>query len=861
MLCGEKEQLKKRTVISSPKDLPEFSLRQKAVYNKVNKIKEKCSMQEKTYGVTGMTCAACAAHVQKAVQKTEGVLNGDVNLATEKLTVRFDEQKTGFNALQKAVEDAGYGLYELSDAASAELSITGMSCASCAAAIERAVIKLDGVESVSVNLATNRASVSYDPARASLSAIRRAVSDAGYGAEESAEETPDFGEQRREKELKNMRMRLILAAVFAVPELYIAMSHMISLPLPHFMSPHTSPLVFALVQFFLTVPVLISGSRFFRVGMRSLFKGAPNMDTLIAIGTGTAFLYSVYATVRILNGGHTFSESLYYESAAIVITLVMLGKYLEAVSKGRTSDAIKKLMRLAPKTAFVVRNGEEREIPVAEVIVGDTVVVRPGNSFPVDGIVQEGTSSVDESMLTGESLPVEKSAGDIITGGSINGEGLLRFQVTKVGRDTMLAKIIRLVEDAQSKKAPIAKLADVVSGYFVPAVMGIAVISAAAWAAAGKDFDFILTAFVSVLVIACPCALGLATPTAIMVGTGKGAELGVLIKSGEALETSHHVDTVVLDKTGTITEGKPRLASVVPLNGMEEAELMKLAAAAESGSEHPVAKAILEAANEKGIELPRVDKFKAVTGRGIDASVLGKRILAGNEKLMIEEKISLGDATESAKALASLGHTVMYIAVDGKLSGLMSAADAVKAGSKRAVERLKALGVDVVMITGDNKNTAAAIAAEVGVTHVLSDVLPQDKAEQVKKLQREGKRVVMVGDGINDAPALAQADVGMAIGTGTDIAVESADIVLMRGDLNEVPTAIELSRATIRNIKQNLFWAFGYNTLGIPFAAGVVYLFGGPLLNPMFAGAAMALSSVSVVSNALRLKGFKPKGY
>jgi Cu+-exporting ATPase len=816
-------------------------------------------MQEKTYGITGMTCASCAAHVQKAVQKTEGVISGDVNLATEKLTVRFDEYKTDFNTLQKAVEDVGYGLYEFSDAANEELMITGMSCASCAMAIERAVNKLDGVESISVNLATNRANVTYDPAQISLSTIKKAVSDAGYGAEELTDENTNVGEKRREKELKNKRLRLILAALFAVPEFYIAMSHMISLPLPHFMSPHTSPLVFALVQFFLTVPILFSGSSFFRVGMRLLLKGAPNMDTLIAIGTGSAFLYSIYSTVRIMNGNHIFTQSLYYESAAVVITLVMLGKYLEAVSKGRTSDAIKKLMRLAPKTALVVRNGEEREIPVKEVIIGDTVVVKPGKSFPVDGIVKEGTSSVDESMLTGESLPIEKAKGDSVTGGSINGEGLLRFTVTKVGRDTMLSKIIQLVEDAQSKKAPIAKLADVVSGYFVPAVIAISVLSAAAWAIAGKDFDFILTTFVSVLVIACPCALGLATPTAIMVGTGKGAELGVLIKSGEALETAHHVDTVVLDKTGTITEGKPRLASIVPFEGMEETELLKYTAAAESGSEHPVALAILDAASEKGIEFPRVDEFRAVPGRGIDASVLGKRVLAGNEKLMYEERIPLGDAAERANALASRGHTVMYIAVDGKLSGLMSAADAVKAGSKHAIARLKALGVDVVMITGDNKNTAAAIATEVGITHVLSDVLPQDKAEQVKKLQYQGKKVVMVGDGINDAPALAQADVGMAIGTGTDIAVESADIVLMRGDLNEVPTAIELSRATIQNIKQNLFWAFGYNTLGIPFAAGIVYLFGGPLLNPMFAGAAMALSSVSVVSNALRLKTFKPK--
>ncbi len=820
-------------------------------------------MLEKTYGVTGMTCASCSAHVEKAVQKTDGVQNSSVNLATEKLTVRFDEQKTGFPALKKAVEDAGYGLYELKEGVSAQLSIEGMSCAACSAAIERTVKKLDGAETVSVNLTTNRASITYDPSKLSLSKIKAAIADAGYGATEIKEdEGADANELQREKELRSMRLRLILAAVFAVPELYIAMSHMITaitLPLPQWMSPHHAPFTFALIQFFLTVPIVLSGSRFFRVGMKSLFKGAPNMDTLIAIGTGSAFLYSIYAGIRIFRGDTSFALSLYFESAAIVITLVMLGKYLEAVSKGKTSDAIKKLMRLAPKTALVVRDGVEQEIPVAEVAVDDVVIVKPGTAFPVDGVVIDGISSVDESMLTGESLPVEKRPGSAVTGGSINGEGLLRFQVTHVGRDTMLAKIIKLVEDAQSKKAPIAKLADVVSGYFVPAVMGIAVLSASAWAIAGKDFDFVLTAFVSVLVIACPCALGLATPTAIMVGTGKGAELGVLIKSGEALETAHHINAVVLDKTGTITEGKPRLAQIAVLDGMEENELLRLTAAAESGSEHPIARAILDAAKARGISLPSVTTFQAVPGRGIDAEVDQKHILAGNEKLMLENGIGLEGVSERASELASRGHTVMYIAVNGRLSGLMSAADAVKEGSKRAVQRLKTLGLEVVMITGDNKNTAAAIAAEVGIEHVLSDVLPQDKAEQVKKLQLAGKKVAMVGDGINDAPALAQADVGMAIGTGTDIAVESADVVLMRGDLNEVPTAIELSRATIRNIKQNLFWAFGYNTLGIPFAAGVFYLFGGPLLNPIFAGAAMALSSVSVVSNALRLKAFKPK--
>lgn len=810
-----------------------------------------------------MTCASCAAHAQKAAAKLDGVEACDVNIATEKMRIRFDESKVDFPVLQKSVEDAGYGLEQEQDTKRVELAIEGMTCASCSAAVERSVKKLSGIKSVQVNLATNRGSFEYDPTALKLSQIKAAISDAGYTPKDiDLGASRDAEEEKRSRELKKMKARLITAAVFALPELYIAMSHMIpqlGLPLPEFMNAHMFPLVFAIVQFFLTIPVIIAGSRFFRIGFKSLVKGAPNMDTLVAIGTGSAFLYSAFATVMIYLGGFSYSKSLYFESAAVVITLVMLGKYLEAVSKGKTSEAIKKLMSLAPKTAIVIKDGAEVEVPVEEVEVDDIVMVRPGTSIPVDGIVTEGVSTVDESMLTGESLPVEKQPDAPVTGGSINGEGLIRFRVTKIGTDTALSKIIRLVEDAQSKKAPIAKLADIVSGYFVPVVIGIAVITAVAWALAGKDFNFVLSSFVAVLVIACPCALGLATPTAIMVGTGKGAELGVLIKGGEALETAHKINTVVLDKTGTITEGKPELTDVKTYSGLKDGELLLLGASAERGSEHPIARAIVEGAQKRNLSLLDPEEFKAVPGRGIDAVVQGRKVLAGNIKLMQENGIDVTKSEKDAADFAKRGRTLMYIAVDGALAGLMAAADTVKPASKQAIQKLKRLGIEVVMITGDNASTAAAIAQEVEIDRVLSDVLPQDKAGEVQKLQKSGRKVAMVGDGINDAPALVQADIGMAIGTGTDVAVESADIVLMRGDLNEVPAAIGLSRATIRNIKQNLFWAFVYNLAGIPLAAGVFYLFGGPLLDPIFAGGAMALSSVSVVSNALRLKRFKVK--
>ena len=820
-------------------------------------------MKESTYNVTAMTCSACSAAVSRAVNKLDGVNTADVNLATETLSVSYDESKLDFNAIKAAVERAGYGLVEPQALKRAELGVDGMTCASCSSAVERALKKLDGVEEPSVNLATNRAAFSYDPTKVKLAQVREAITKAGYTPLDLAsEDTRDAEQEKREKALRLMRFRLIVAIVFAAPILYIAMAHMfptLGVPLPAFMNPHVYPLTFALVQLVLTIPVLIAGGRFFRVGFKTLLKGSPNMDTLVAIGTGSAFLYGVYATVLIYLGQFGFAQHLYFESAAVVITLVMLGKYLEAVSKSKTSEAIKKLMNLKPKTAIVVKDGVELTVSLDEVAVGDVVLVRPGAAIPVDGTVLDGASSVDESMLTGESLPVEKQPGSPVTGGSINGEGLLRFTVTRVGEDTALSKIIHLVEEAQGRKAPIAKLADVISGYFVPAVLGIAVLSAVVWALVGKDFNFVLNIFVTVLVIACPCALGLATPTAIMVGTGKGAELGVLIKGGEALETTHGINAVVLDKTGTITQGKPELTDIVRYSGDDEASVLALSASAERGSEHPIARAIVSAAQEKALTLAEPEQFRAIPGRGIEATVSGHHILAGSAKLLREHNVDLSRSISDAVALSNAGKTLMYIAKDDSLYALMAAADAVKPTSRRAIEQLKSLGIEVYMLTGDNASTASAVAASVGIDHVLSDVLPDGKASEVQKLQSQGKRVAMVGDGINDAPALVQADVGMAIGTGTDVAVESADVVLMRGDLSAVSAAIALSRATIRNIRQNLFWAFAYNVVGIPFAAGVFFAFGGPLLTPVFAGAAMALSSVSVVSNALRLKRFRLK--
>lgn len=603
---------------------------------------------------------------------------------------------------------------------------------------------------------------------------------------------------------------------------------------------------------------MIVGRKFFIGGFKNIVHLSPNMDSLIAIGTSAAFLYGIYAIVKIAGGDTHFSMDLYFESGATILTLITLGKYLEAKTKGKTSEAIKKLMGLAPKKATIIVDGVEKVISIDEVKVGDVILVKPGEKLPVDGEIVEGTTTIDESMLTGESIPIDKNIGDKVFGASINKFGMFKYKATKVGKDTALAQIIKLVEQAQGSKAPIAKMADIISGYFVPTVITLAVISSIVWAISGKGLEFSLTIFIAVLVIACPCALGLATPTAIMVGTGKGAENGILIKSGVALEGAHKINTVVFDKTGTITEGKPKVTDIIT-KGLSEDELLRYASSAEKGSEHPLGEAIVVAGVERGLELFEIESFKSVPGEGIVTLINDKNILIGNNKLMKNNNIDINSVENDVKLLASQGKTPMYMVIDGTLAGVIAVADTLKANSKKAVEALHKLGIEVVMLTGDNEKTAQAIAKEVGIDKVVSDVLPGDKANEVKRLQDEGKNVAMVGDGINDAPALAMANIGIAIGSGTDVAIESADIVLMRSDILDVVGAIQLSKATIKNIKENLGWAFGYNTLGIPVAMGILYAFGGPLLNPMIAAFAMSFSSVSVLLNALRLKRFKPK--
>lgn len=740
------------------------------------------------------------------------------------------------------------------------IKINGMTCAACASRIEKVVGRIDGVQEINVNFATERLSVDIDPAKTNMEAVGAAVRKAGYDYETIKKTAVDEDKIKKEKEISTMYKKLVVAMAFALPLLYIAMGPMLplgGLPIPEIINPDTNPLNFALTQLVLLIPILIAGNRFYKVGFRAIKLLSPNMDSLVAIGTSAAVIYSLYSTYMIAQGDHMAAHNLYYESAGVIIALVMFGKYLEAVSKGKTGDAIKKLMGLAPKTAIVIKDNQEIEIPIEEVLPGDHIVVKPGGKIPVDGIVVSGNTSIDESMLTGESMPVSKKEGDGVFAATINTTGVIQFKATKVGSDTALAQIIKLVEDAQGSKAPIAQMADVVSGIFVPVVVIIATLSLIGWMLAGYSFAFAIKTFISVLVIACPCALGLATPTAIMVGTGKGAENGILIKGGEALETTHKIQTIIFDKTGTITEGKPEVTDVIAAS-MEEDRLLQLTASAEKSSEHPLGEAIVKGAAAKNIELLPLTEFDSITGQGIRVKIEDMELLAGNLRLMEANKIDISRLQADADRLAGEGKTPMYIAIDQRAEGIIAVADVVKKSSKAAIKKLQDMGIEVAMITGDNKRTAEAIGKQVGISRILSEVMPQDKADEVKKIQAEGKSVAMVGDGINDAPALAQADVGIAIGSGTDVAIESADIVLMHSDLMDVPTAIQLSKATIRNIKQNLFWAFAYNTAGIPLAAGLLYIFGGPLLNPMFAAAAMSLSSVSVVTNALRLKYFKP---
>ena len=752
-------------------------------------------------------------------------------------------------------------------------NITGMSCAACSAKVERVVGKLDGVENVSVNLLTNSMQVEYKEDKLSSNDIIKNIADAGYGAS-LATATKQKKEEKSIKKtnddaIASMKFRLKVSIVFLAILMYFSMGSMIGLPLPKFLSGEGNPVGFALTQLLLVLPVMYVNRKYYISGFKSLFHLSPNMDTLIAVGTVAAFTYGViaiYVMGYALNNAdmHTVTEyrmNLYFESVSMILTLITLGKFFETGSKARTTDAISKLIDLSPKRANVLRDGVEENILTEDVVVGDIVIVRPGESIPVDGMIIEGSTSVDESAITGESIPVQKEKGDKLIAATINKNGSVRIKATEVGEDTAISRIIALVEEASSSKAPIAKMADKVAGVFVPIVMGISLITFIVWLALGYDFSFALNCAIAVLVISCPCSLGLATPVAILVGTGKGAENGILIKSADALETTHSIDTVVLDKTGTVTEGKPVVTDILAFD-IDENEFLKLAAGVESASEHPLAEAIVEKAKEKNLEIVSPTEFQAISGRGIVASVSGSKIIAGNEQAIKEQYGNSENFTEVFKKgneLAAQGKTPMYFGKDNKLLGIIAVADTIKKDSKEAIQALKNRNIDVVLLTGDHKNTAMAIAKEAGIKKVIAEVLPTDKEEHIRELIKAGHKVAMVGDGINDSPALARADVGIAIGAGTDIAIESADIVLMHSSLKDVATAIDLSKAVIRNIKQNLFWAFFYNSIGIPLAAGVFYLSLGWKLSPMFGAAAMGMSSVCVVSNALRLRAFKPK--
>ena len=736
-------------------------------------------------------------------------------------------------------------------------NVTGMSCASCARTVENALNKNEDIKA-SVNIATEKVNIEYDENKYNFEKIKKIVENSGYGLVETLSEEEKM--QMYEDKIKSLRNKLILAAVFAIPLMYISMGHMMGIHLPDIVNPKKNAAIYSIVQLLLTIPVVYAGKDFFIHGFKNLVRKSPTMDSLIAMGASAAIIYSLYATYMTITVDPEYHMNLYFESAGTIITLILLGKLLEARTKGQTSSAIKKLIGLQPKKAKIIENGVEKEVLIENIKVGDIIVVKPGEKIAVDGKIVNGNTSVDESMITGESIPVSKNIGDKVIGGSINKNGSIQFEATEIGKDTVLSQIIKLVEEAQGSKAPISRMADIVAGYFVPIVIIIATITGIVWFISGSGLTAALTFFISVLVIACPCALGLATPTSIMVGTGKGAENGILIKSGEALETAHKIKTVVLDKTGTITKGKPVLTDLKVYNNFDENEILQLAASAENNSEHPLAEAIVNGAKERNVEFKQYDKFRAMPGYGIRATIDDKEIQIGNRKLMASRKISTEAAEKDYEILSNEGKTPMFISVNNELAGLIAVADVVKETSKGAIERMHKLGLKVIMLTGDNEKTAKYIAKEVGIDSVIAEILPFQKSEEVKKLQEAGEFVAMVGDGINDSPALAQANVGIAIGSGTDVAIESADIVLIRNDLNDVAGAIALSKATITNIKENLFWAFFYNVIGIPFAAGIFYaFFNGPKLDPMIAAFAMSLSSVSVLMNALRLKFFKVK--
>jgi P-type Cu+ transporter len=823
-----------------------------------------------TLPVKGMHCAACSGRIERVLSAMDGVNAAQVNLAGETLALDYDPEKTSLDDVSKRVAELGFTLEIPSGETRLDLSLGGMHCASCSSRIERVVSELPGVKTARVNLAAESGEFVFDPEQISQRAVREAISSLGFTSEVRSGAAGNLFKKRQKEareELGRIQRRLLPSLGFAGLLLFVSMGHMAGLPLPDALSPHHSPAAFALVQLCLTLPIIWAGRRFYTDGLPNLWRGSPNMDSLVAVGTGAALAYSLWNTAEILLGMDPAARAadLYFESAGVLVALISLGKYLEARAKLKTSDAIAALMQLAPDSATLMRDGEKVPIPLEEVEAGDALFVRPGERLPVDGRVVEGDSSVDESMLTGESMPVAKRPGDPVTGGSLNINGALTITAERVGADTTLARIIDLVQKAQGSKAPIANLADAISYYFVPTVMAVAVIAGLSWLTlGGADFPFALRIFVAVLVIACPCAMGLAVPTSIMVGTGTGARLGVLFKGGEALQIAGKLDAMVFDKTGTLTHGKPVLTDIFAAagTGLGEEDVLSLAAGAEGSSEHPLAQAVVKAARERGLDAPKPEAFEAVAGRGIVAQAGGREIWIGNRAFLSERGASGLDEEAVKKAedgFSSQGKTAVSMAVDGVFTAILAIADTLREESAGVVAKLRAKGIRVVMLTGDNERAAGAIAAMAGIDDVVAGVLPERKAEEISRLKDAGLTVGMVGDGVNDAPALALADLGVAMGSGVDVAVESCDVALMRNDLRGVLTALSLSRAVMRNIKQNLFWAFAFNVIGIPVAAGILYAFGGPTLNPMIAGTAMALSSVTVVSNALRLRFFTPK--
>ncbi|MCK1998346.1 heavy metal translocating P-type ATPase [Psychrobacillus psychrodurans] len=798
-------------------------------------------VKETSLQITGMTCAACATRIEKGLNKMEGVEQANVNLALEKSTIKYDPEKLTNQDLEKKIQDLGYGVAKENK----EFAITGMTCAACATRIEKGLNKLEGVSFANVNLALENATIEYNPSQINVSDIIARVEKLGYGAinKEDEKEAIDYREQVIQKQKK----KFIISAILSLPLLWSMVGHFSFtsfIYMPDFlMNPW--------VQMALATPVqFVIGKQFYVSAYKALRNGSANMDVLVVMGTSAAYFYSVYQAIITIGEHHT--AQLYFETSSVLITLIILGKLFEAKAKGRSSEAIKKLMGLQAKTALVLRDEKEIEIPLEEVVTGDIILVKPGEKIPVDGEVMEGNSAVDESMLTGESIPVDKTIGDSLFGSTINKNGFIRMKATKIGRDTALSQIIKVVEDAQGSKAPIQRLADKISGVFVPIVIGIGIITFLVWIIWVNPGEVTpaLEALIAVLVIACPCALGLATPTSIMAGSGRAAEFGILFKGGEHLETTHHIDTVVVDKTGTVTNGKPELTDVIVADGVNEEEFLSLVGTAEKQSEHPLAEAIVKGIQNRGILLGTVQDFEAIPGYGVKTTVNQKEVLVGTRKLMNQYHVDISNILTIMEELEANGKTAMLASIDGQYAGLIAVADTIKETSKKAIKRLRNMNIEVIMMTGDNQRTAKAIGNEVGIDHVIAEVLPEGKAEEVKKLQVAGKKVAMVGDGINDAPALAVANIGMAIGTGTDVAMEAADITLIRGDLNSIADAIIMSHKTMRNIKQNLFWAFAYNTLGIPIAAV-------GLLAPWVAGAAMAFSSVSVVLNALRLQRVK----